>query len=122
MTVGYTAVRRGWKPDDELILTLNMNPRVVKPLGMEGKPETLDFLAVQYGPLTLARDARLSEVGTAVPASDNVAVLPLGAREYPCILRADVTLNEQTIPMTDYASAGKTWDQSSLTECWLRTK
>ena len=122
VTVGYTAVRRAWKPDDELILTLNMNPRVVKPLGMEGKPETLDFLAVQYGPLTLARDARLSEVGTAVPASDNVAVLPLGAREYPCILRADVILNGQTVPMTDYASAGKTWDQNSLTECWLKTK
>ena len=119
---GYTSLRRVWQAGDEIRLSLDMNPRVVKPLGMEGKPETLDFLAVQYGPLTLARDARLSEVGTAVPAGEAVAVLPQDTREYPCILRADVTLNGQTVPMTDYASAGKTWDQSSLTECWLRTK
>ena len=122
VTVGFTAVCRTWKPDDTLILSLDMNPRVVKPLGMEGKSETLNFLAVQYGPLTLARDARLSEVGTAVPASDTVTVVPLKEQEYPSIFRADVTLNGQTIPMTDYASAGKTWDQDSLTECWLKTK
>ena len=119
---GYTVLRRVWKPEDEIMLTLDMAPRVVCPLGMEGKPETLNFLAVQYGPLTLARDARLSEVGTPVPLSEQVKIEKQENAEYSCILRADVTLAGQTIPMTDYASAGKTWDQSSLTECWLKTK
>ena len=119
---GYTVLRRVWKPEDEIMLTLDMAPRVVRPLGMEGKPETLNFLAVQYGPLTLARDARLSEVGTPVPLSEQVKIEKQENAEFSCILRADVTLAGQTIPMTDYASAGKTWDQSSLTECWLKTK
>ena len=119
---GYTVLRRVWKPEDEIMLTLDMAPRVVRPLGMEGKPETLNFLAVQYGPLTLARDARLSEVGTPVPLSEQVKIEKQENAEYSCILRADVTLAGQTIPMTDYASAGKTWDQRSLTECWLKTK
>lgn len=119
---GYTVLRRVWKPEDEIMLTLDMAPRVVRPLGMEGKPETLHFLAVQYGPLTLARDARLSEVGTPVPLSEQVKIEKQENAEYSCILRADVTLAGQTIPMTDYASAGKTWDQRSLTECWLKTK
>ena len=122
VTPGYTTLCRTWQAGDELVLSLDMAPRVVKPLGMEGKPETLDFLAVQYGPLTLARDGRLSEVGTPVAKSDWAAVKVLDKGEFPCILRADVTLGDQTYPMVNYSAAGKTWDKDSLTECWLKCK
>lgn len=119
---GYTQLRRVWKEGDTICLDLDMNPRVVKPLGMEGKPETLNFLAVQFGPLTLARDARLSEVGTAVTADDRVEVTTVEDEEFPCILRAEVALGGETLQMVDYASAGKTWDKDSMTECWLKCK
>lgn len=119
---GYAAVRRVWKPEDTILLQLEMAPRVVRPLGVEGKPETLNFLAVQYGPLTLARDARLSEVGTAVVCGDTAEVKPLEQEEFSSILRAEVTVGGEILQMVDYASAGKTWDKDSLTECWLKVK
>lgn len=119
---GYTVLRRVWQAGDELLLTLDMDPRVVRSLGVEGKPETKDFLAVQYGPLTLARDARLSEVGTAVTAAETVQVTSLEKTEFSSILRAEVTLGAETLQMVDYASAGKTWDKESLTECWIKCK
>ena len=119
---GYTTLHRAWKAGDMICLNLDMNPRVVKPLGMEGKPETLQFLAVQYGPLTLARDARLSEVGTSVACADTATVNLLEQKEFAGILRAEVTLGGETLQMVDYASAGKTWDERSRTECWLKVK
>jgi len=119
---GYTVLRRAWKADDEILLELDMAPRVVRPLGMEGKPETKDFLAVQYGPLTLARDARLSEVGTVVPAGDRAEIKILNNIEFPNILRAEVTVGGETMQMANYSATGKTWDKDSLTECWIKCK
>jgi len=119
---GYARLTRLWKAGDRICLELDMDPRVIRPLGMEGKPETCDFLAVQYGPLTLARDARLSEVGTAVTAGELTGFRITEQEAFPCILRAEVTLGGETLQMTDYASAGKTWDKDSLTECWIKCK
>lgn len=119
---GYTKLHRVWQAGDEILLSLNMNPRVIRPLGVEGKPQTLDFLAVQYGPLTLARDARLSEVGTVVKAGDKAEIKVLEQAEFPCLLRAQVTVGGEILQMANYSATGKTWDKDSLTECWIKCK
>ena len=90
-------------------------------MGVEGKPESMDYLALTCGPIVLAREARLGEVGTAVPAASE-ATLCAATCDLPCALCVDVTLEGEKIRMIDYASAGKTLDAESLTEAWLKTK
>ena len=97
-----------------------MNAHILRPCGVEGKPETKDYLAVQYGPLVLARDALLSPAGGTVPLADTVIVVPTEKQNFPCTFRAAVTLGDETLDMIDYASAGKGWDPSFPMEAWMK--
>ncbi|MBQ2667747.1 MAG: glycoside hydrolase family 127 protein [Clostridia bacterium] len=116
----YAAVSRIWKAGDRIALHIDMNAHILRPCGVEGKPETKDYLAVQYGPLVLARDALLSPAGGTVPLADTVIVVPTEKQNFPCTFRAAVTLGDETLDMIDYASAGKGWDPSFPMEAWMK--
>ena len=122
VSAGYTSLERCWQPGDQIALTLNMALRLLRPLGMEGQLETLQYLALEYGPLTLARDARLSSMGDPVESADSASLTVLTQREFPAIFRCRVQLGTQQLELVNYSAAGKTWDQNSLTECWLKTR
>lgn len=115
---GYVNVSRKWQSGDVIELKLDMNPRVLHPIGMEEKPETKNFIAVMYGPLTLARDSRVDSVDNPVFKVDNVVITPCDKNGFKCELMADVTFGNKTVKMIDYMSAGKIW-HDSLTEAWL---
>ncbi len=117
----YLALEQVWRAGDTVELVLDMNPRIVLPVGMEDKPESLNYMAVCYGPLALARDARIGEVGTPVSPAKKVTVEKVES-DIPCQLRAKVTLGKTSFDMIDYGSAGKTWEEDSLCEVWMRTK
>jgi len=114
---GYASLCRVWQPGDTITLQLPMTGRILRPLGMEGKPETLDYLAVAYGPLVLARDAGFAPVGKKVPAADSAEIQLLDSNDR--LLRARVTLGGQSLELADYAGCGKHWDEECLTEVWL---
>lgn len=119
---GYAEISREWLSGDVIELTIDMNPRIVHPEGVDGKPQTKDFLCVMYGPLVLARDKRLDEVGTSVPDADTLEFAPCEKDEFPCELMATVSLGDKVFKMIDYMSAGKTWDMQSQMEAWMPTK
>jgi hypothetical protein len=97
-----------------------MNPRVLHPVGMDDKPETKDFIAVMYGPITLARDSRVDSVDNPVPKADEVKIEFCDKNGFNCEIMANVTLGETKVKMIDYMSAGKIWHET-LAEAWLPT-
>lgn len=118
----YAVLNSAWKTGDCIDITFDMHPQVLHAPGVEGKPASKQYLAITYGPLVLARDSMLSEVGTAVPDTDEVTVTAVPTQECKCLLRAQVQLGNRELTMIDYGSAGKCWDGEHLMEAWLKTE
>lgn len=116
----YAEICREWSDGDVIEIDFDMNPRFERPCGVEGKPETKNYFAVLFGPIVLARESRVSEVGTKVEISEKLHIEPKTSDDFDCIFRADVTVGDTVIDMVDYGSAGKTWNDSSLTEAWIK--
>ena len=100
------------------VVEIDENDKII---GMEEKPETKKYFGVMYGPLVLARDARLTEVGTSVPIPDTARLTRAENQKIDCLFCADLPAGDKTIRLIDYGSAGKTWSDDSLTEAWIKT-
>ena len=93
-------------------------------------PEAKNHIAIQRGPLMLARENRLGRpvdipVSIKISAEDkvNVRVLETGAAPYPCMFAGQVeTEDGDFFTVTDYASAGKTWTDESKMAVWMKIK
>ena len=121
----YCRVKRFWSKGDVIRLSIDMAPRVIHPTGCERDENSRNYIAVKYGPLVLARDSRICrDIGESVSLDyDENSRIELKA----CKTAPFDTLCEFEVPeigggftkMIDYQSAGKTWDENSLTEAWL---
>ena len=118
----YIKLTRTWLKGDTVELVIDMNPRILHPMGVDGKPESKNYFAVLYGPLVLARDTSFTDAGTAMALTDDkVTVTPSDHGDHNCTLRATVTLSGKAeLDMADYASCGKTWNGDSVTEAWIK--
>ena len=86
-------------------------------------------IALRRGPVMLAQENRL---GYSVDEPVDIAVNPDGYVDaelcenlspYKCILEAKVPLSDgSTMLVTDYASAGKLWNEESKMAVWMLTK
>ena len=121
-TASYVRLCRAWHAGDQILLSIDLAPHLLRPLGVDERPESRNYVAVQYGPLVLARDARLGPVGTPVHADGALRVTPVDKQGFDCVLRARVELGGEALDMIDYGSAGKTWNDDSLMEAWMKTK
>lgn len=119
---GYAVISRQWRAGDTVELTLDMSPRVIKAIGVAGKPETKNFIAILYGPLCLARDKRLGEVGTPIRYCKDFKLETADASAFPCELMVTAKFGRNSVTLIDYMSAGRTLDDNSLTEAWLPVK
>ena len=117
----YLTLSGHWKQGDCIWLQLDMPVCVLRPLGLPGKTESKQFLAVTYGPLVMARDARISEVGTPVNPAETAVLAPCTAGNVTCVFSAQADLEGQKFMMMDYGSAGKTWSEDSRLEAWIKT-
>lgn len=123
---GYLTLNRCWQQGDTITLNIDMSPRVVHPIGC-GVPGSLDFVAVKYGPLVLARDARLNKdvgqvVDLAYDENDAIALEATSGASFPTLCQFKVPCKDGSfVHMVDYQSAGKTLDDNSATEAWLPT-
>ncbi len=124
----YLHIARTWSDGDVIDLSLDMAAVVYRGASLEDDPMSEHHVAVQVGPLVMARDARVSDdVGQPVK-------LRLDAEGKPVIRRADApafpvqgaweaeTENGGVLKFIDYASAGKTWAEDSRMECWMPTE
>lgn len=116
----YVELSRNWTAGDTIELTLDMRTRIVSDL------KGLGMVALQRGPITLARDARFGEnidkpVWIATDADGYAVVTPVET-DIPCNMAFDVATEDGgSFRVLDYASAGQTWDTASRYATWLTT-
>jgi DUF1680 family protein len=114
----YLAINREWKPGDQILVSLDMRGRIVH-LG-----ELPENIAILYGPLVLARDAR--------PVANKEGFIdlePTGAKtngiwlqfKAPFILESHKEAGSKPVSLVlcDYASAGNTHDETSHFRVWI---
>lgn len=123
----YIHIFREWENGDEIVIDLNMAVKLHRGAHIEDDPDSERYIAITRGPITLARDARVSaDVGGEVSLRLDAEGLPiLHEAEKPdfrvqCAWDAE-TADGGVIRLIDYASAGKTWDERSTTECWMKS-
>ncbi|MBN1346026.1 MAG: glycoside hydrolase family 127 protein [Phycisphaerae bacterium] len=122
----YARLQRTWKPGDEIELELDMRGRIVR------FPDSAQrYVAVERGPIVLARDIRLGDGAIHDPvslaiASDGFIDLKRASPPDGFWMVFDVPLTPKPggaakrIRMCDYSSAGSTWNpKTSDFRVWL---
>lgn len=121
---GYHSFARTWQDGDTLVLTPDMRTFAVRP--PQGACDEDSFLAYRRGPILLGADVRLgidpaADYAIAQDSDGVIAAVPASCTEVPdshlCLVMP--MANGSTIRLIDYASTGKTWDESSRCAVWL---
>ena len=98
------------------------------PVVVEESPDAKFHIAIRRGPLVLARDARLGEnvdepVDIKYDRDGVVELEPISAVGFDTIVAYRVPqCHGDSFKVTDYSSAGKTWNADSKYACWLPTR
>lgn len=121
----YCLIKRKWKKEDKVLLTLDLRSKVIKQNHMQ---------AIVRGPVVLARDSRFADGDVdetsvivqkdgyvelnAVQEKSGFAWMEFTA---PLILGTDLEGNHvpRLIRFCDFASAGNTWDKKQRYRVWL---
>ena len=125
---GYLSVKRKWACGDEIKLVIDMSPRVIHPTGCEKDVNSKNYIAVKYGPLVLARDLRLcpetgEKVSLEFDENDRIELKKSKTALFDTLCEFEAPLTDgRFTKMIDYQSAGKTWDENSLTEVWIKIR
>ncbi len=151
VTNGYMSIDRLWNNGDVIEIEFDMRAKAIYPIPYgsqvimnevlwginymvstydEEHPDTKHHIAIQRGPLMLAQDNRLGySVDDAVSVKvdgDGYVDLKIDDNNnsaYKCLLLAEVPTNDGgSFKVTDYASAGKTWNDESRMAVWFNTK
>ncbi len=123
----YYTITRNWQNGDYIILNLDMRARLVYGSEECANENAKYNVAIQRGPITLARDKRLGEdlFQTVRPALDEngYAILePSNTATFDTLCEFKVKLEDGSyITMVDYASAGGTYNDSSLMTVFMPT-
>ncbi len=117
----FLRLHREWNAGDKIVLNISMNPRLVFGQPHPEDPKSEHKVAVLYGPLVLARDQRLGEVGNVITLTKREVSLKAyeACIDFPCQCAFMVRIDGNEFPMIDYASAGKTWRRDSEMEAWM---
>ena len=145
---GYTTLFREFSDGDVITLTLDMSTEIIRPIPYGEQvlmneviwganmlipsydaedPMAKHHVALRRGPVMLAQDERLGySTDTPITVADNggfADVTLVDSYAYPAILAAEVVLADgKTIILTDYASAGKVWNNGKRIAVWLLTE
>jgi hypothetical protein len=124
----YAEFRKAFKNGDYITLKLDMRAKLITALPNPDDENSAYHVAIKRGPLMLARDSRLPG-----DIEDTVKFNPDENGYVDCTLENNSKLGSAilfnvkaadniVIPMMDYASAGRTWDDNSIVSVWLPTK
>ena len=151
ITGKYLKVNRTWRDGDRIELSLDMRTEAIYPIpygheilmnkviwGKNYMVPTYDkedsaaanHVALRRGPIVLAQDNRLGysvdDPVTVVVNKDGYVDVELSKQEtapYQHILEVEVPLKDRRkMTVTDYASAGKSWDEQSKMAAWMLTR
>lgn len=124
----YARVERIWKKGDVVELIFDMGIRVIHAtdLDPEARPEAACHVALQRGPLMLARDSRLGEnVASAVSLLESDGCVNGEASNTAAFDRKveyRIRTEEGFITVADYASCGQGWEADMPVTVWITTK
>ena len=148
---GYIKIRRHWKKGNRIEIKLDMRTKVIYPIEYgheiimnkviwghnymistydEQDPQSLNHIALMRGPITLAQDSR-NGYSVDVPADIKIedggyvdVIIPKESKViYPHIVETDIPLtNGKYMTLTDYASAGKLWNEQSKMAAWIKVR
>lgn len=149
-TEGYIEIDRIWKSGDTVTLKLDMRTQAIAPIaygtdilmntviwGSDYVIPTFDredplakhHIALRRGPIMLAQENRLGySVDDPIEVKINTdghvdTILCANKSPYPCIVEALIPLADGTqMLVTDFASAGKKWNDESKMAVWMLTK
>ncbi len=124
----YASFDRVWKCGDTVTLELDMRCILSKATPDKNDKNSQYHVSLRRGPIALARDIRLpgdfeSIVNFAPDENGAVPCTPSDKCDFEhdlCFAVKEANGNE--IIMVDYASAGLTWDEDSMTTVWMATK
>ncbi|MBE7027168.1 MAG: hypothetical protein E7410_06395 [Ruminococcaceae bacterium] len=146
---GYISLDKLWENGDLIELELDMRTEVILPIPYghqvlmnkviwgknymiptydEEDPIAHKHIALRRGPVMLAQENRLGycvDDAIEIKINDGFADVELTdeAVPYDCVVKARVKLNDGSdMLVTDYASAGKLWNEESKMAVWMMTK
>lgn len=148
ITLGYVKISKKWNAGDVINIKLNMKTRVEYPIKYvhdilmnkviwghnymvstydEQDTKAADHVALIRGPIVLAEENRLGynvdePVDIKVNGDFVDAIMPVeDTAPYEHIVEVKVPLNNGGyIALTDYASAGKLWNEESKMAAWIK--
>ncbi len=121
----YARLTREWKTGDIVLLKLDMRVMPVRPEDYGVSSGDAPFMALRRGPIILARDARLGQsvddpVRPVIRSDGSVRTYQNRDIPFSSQISLKVCLADGTyMPMVDYASAGKTWQEDSKMCAWF---
>ncbi len=124
----YTKIERVWASGDIISIDFDMRTQIIyaRDIDPEANAESVCHLALQRGPVMLARDSQLGEnVAEAVTVIDNggyASVTPSNTAAFPVKQEYKVATTDGEITVIDYPSAGQNWDESMPVTVWITTK
>lgn len=149
-TAGYISVEKKWRSGDEIELTLDMRTKAIYPIPYgeqvlmnkviwghnyvvptydKEHPLAYKHIALQRGPVMLAQENRLGycvDDPVDIVVDENGYVAATESKKtppYDAIVAMDVPLTDgSAMLLTDYASAGKLWNEESKMAVWMLTK
>jgi len=110
-------LNRRWKKDDIISISFDMNPRTLRGMKNPDDAKSEKHIAFIYGPLVLARDEAVCEVGKAVCIGKKTVFTPVDLNGIDSTVAMNVSTGKEALKMIDYASAGKKW--GTKFEAWL---
>ena len=120
----YLSLNRVWKGGDKIKIHLDVSLKIIKAADNPEDKNSKKHIALKRGALLLARDRQVTDdVGEAIPYEKNIYIKKINSIDLPsqCQYLVSTDKGYATV-MIDYASAGKTFDMESETECWFPTE
>lgn len=119
----FFSVVRKWETDDIIELDIDMLPRIEYGKKNPRDERSEKYIAVLNGPLVMARDARISDVGRKIKyTKGNISITHSNTATFDTMCELEVEIDNCKFKAIDYASAGKTWSYESEFEAWLETE
>ncbi|MBQ9921556.1 MAG: glycoside hydrolase family 127 protein [Clostridia bacterium] len=111
----------------EVVLTLDMRAKLITPFPVYPDKNAKYHVALQKGPIVMARDARLGEqldkpVDIISDRHGYVEITPTKTAKFDTLCEYSVPCEGGNITVIDFSSAGKTYNEDSLMTVWMPTK
>ncbi|MBQ8576695.1 MAG: glycoside hydrolase family 127 protein [Clostridia bacterium] len=123
----YAKLERVWATGDVIEISFDMRTKIIyaAEIDPEANDASLCHLALQRGPVMLARDSQLGEtVSESVTVIDNggyATVESSHTATFPVKQEYKVKTTDSEITVIDYPSAGQNWDPEMPITVWITT-